>query len=320
MVNTELTIGFSTHRIEVLPLAERFIENSEIIVLEEPPNEKLREVFEGKISEEEYVANVDFWFPEFIKQTLKLLKKFYRQGKKIFQIEPYLEGVKFLQEKAEGINSLKTIDEALLERIAESEKKAIGKLLEFYEVSLSRNFEKIIESVKAFSKADAARFRLRDRLRAEAILNILSEGKRIYIEAGTIHLYLKKILQVRTKNLGKVSHVFLLQDILKPLTGKPFLFPPGELLTLRYIFKLKENSKLENLLAARSLIYIKIIPKEELIPTEENRFPHLNEELKAIKLTEHLGFEDCKRLYFTLFWIKDYKEARKIVENYLKGL
>ncbi|AIH03479.1 hypothetical protein [Thermodesulfobacterium commune] len=318
----EIIVGFSTHRIEVLPFAKDFMESAEVIILEEPPNEKFCSVLEGKISEEDYVLNEEFWFPEFEKQTLKLLKNFHQQGKKIFQIEPYLEGVKILQQRAEGIVSHQSIDEVLLERIAETEKNAIGKLLRFYEVSLTGDFEKIVDSVKDFSKADAERFRLRDQLRVEAILKVLlslKQGlKKVYVEAGTIHLYFKKLLQLNTLSLGKVSQFFLLQKVLKSLVGKPYVFPPGELLTLRYIFNRKENPKTENLLAARSLVYIKIIPKEELLPHEENPFPHLKEELHAIKLIERLDFEDCKRLYSKLFWIKDYKEARKLVEDYLK--
>ncbi|WP_028840624.1 hypothetical protein [Thermodesulfobacterium hveragerdense] len=319
----EIIVGFSTHRIEVLPFAKDFMESAEVIFLEEPPNENFRLVLEGKISEEDYVLNEEFWFPEFEKQTLKILKNFYQQGKKIFQIEPYLEGVRFLQQRAEGLVSQKTTEEYILEKIAETEKNAIEKLLRFYEVSLTNNFEKIVESVKDFSKADAERFRLRDQLRVEASLKLLlslKQGiKKVYVEAGTIHLYFKKFLQLKTSGFCKVYQVFLLQKVLKPIVGKPYVFPPGELLTLRYIFNRKENPKIENLLAARSLVYIKIIPKEELLPQEENPFPHLKEELHAIKLVEHLDFEDCKRLYSKLFWIKDYKEARKLVEDHLKS-
>ncbi|MDF2953137.1 MAG: hypothetical protein OD816_000382 [Thermodesulfobacterium sp.] len=314
-----ITLGFSPHRIETLPLAEKLMKEHDIIILEEPYNELFFSFLENKISLETYVENNDFWFPNFVKRASLILKNLYNQGKKIFQIEPYLERVLLIQNKlAEGQTPEEILQDSKLKEVYHIENRAIGKLLDYYKTSLENNFSKIIEAVKVFSKADAERFRLRDKLRAKAILKILPERGKVYVEAGTIHIYLKKLLHIYLGKQWKIRHKFLLENYFKPLTGKSWIFPPGELLTLRYILKRKEDPQAENLLAARSLIYIKIIPKEELVPSEKELFPHANKELKAIQMVNKLSFNECATLYRELFFIKDPDKAKKVVENFLK--
>ncbi len=313
-----ITIGFSPHRIETLYFAEKLMKEHDIVVLEEPHNEMFFSFLEDKIPLESYIENNDFWFPEFVKRASLILKNLYKQGKRILQIEPYLEKVLLIQKRlSEGDNLEEILQDKELKEVYEVEHKAIGKLLEFYQVSMGDDFLKIVEAVKTFSKADAERFRLRDRLRAKAILKILPEKGKVYIEAGTIHIYFKKLLHLYLGKTWKIRHKFLLEDYLKPIIGKAWLFPPGEILTLRYILKRKENQQIENLLSARSLIYIKVIPKEELVPSEKEPFPHLKKELKAIKMVNRLSFEDCKRLYKEIFFIKEPKLAFKVVKEFI---
>lgn len=317
----EVLLSFSTHRTEVLPFAKGYLEQADWIILEEPYNPDFKRFLSEELDEETYLKTEDFWFPRFVKETLRMLRGFYKEGKKILQIEPYLERVKLIQERLERDESIDLDSDEELRKIYFLENNAVGKLLEFYEASLKGNFETIIEKVKSFSQADAERFKFRDYLRAKKIVEVLktlpNEG-RVYIEAGTIHQYFKKLLTLALKDKIKVLHKFLLEELFKALFHKPFVFPPGELLTLRYIFNLKKRDALENLLSARSLIYIKIIPKDELVPTEKDPFPHLRRELKAIMMTERLSFEDCKILYKRLFFIKDPEEGEREVENYIR--
>lgn len=315
-----ITIGFSPHRIETLFFAEKLMKEHDIIILEEPYNEMFYAFLEDKISLKEYLETNDFWFPDFVKTASLILKNLHKQGKKIFQIEPYLEKMFLIQNKlAKEENLEEILKDPELKEVYQIEHKVIGRLLEFYEISLEEDFSKIISAVKIFSKADAERFRLRDKLRAKAILKILPERCKIYIEAGTIHIYLKKLLHIYAGKTWKIMHKFLLENYLKPITGKAWVFPPGELLTLRYILKRKENSQIENLLAARSLIYIKIIPKEELTPSIEDPFPHVKRELKAIQMVNELSIEDCAKLYKKIFFIKEPDKAKKVVEDFLKA-
>ncbi len=313
-----LTIAFSPHRIETLPFAQKLMQKHDFIILEEPKNPLFYAFLKNEVSLEEYLKSSDFWFPEFVKETLLLMKSLHNQGKIILQVEPYLEIVNRFQnslEKGENLENL--LNDPEIKEVYLKENKAVGKLIEFYEASIGDDFLKIVSTVKEFSKADAERFRLRDYLRAKAVLELLPSKGKIYIESGTIHIYFKKLLHIYLKKTWKIFHKFLLENFLKPKFNKPWIFPPGELLTLRYILKRKEDPHIENLLAARSLIYIKIIPKEEIIPTPEDPFPHAKREIEAINMVNKLSFEDCKILYKSLFFIKNYLEAKEIVKTYV---
>jgi len=313
-----LTIAFSPHRIETLPFAQKLMQKHDFIILEEPKNPLFYAFLKNEVSLEEYLKSSDFWFPEFVKETLLLMKSLHNQGKVILQVEPYLEIVSKFQnslEKGENLENL--LNDPEIKEVYLKENKAVGKLIKFYEASIGDDFLKIVSTVKEFSKADAERFRLRDYLRAKAVLELLPSKGKIYIESGTIHIYFKKLLHIYLKKPWKIFHKFLLEDFLKPKFNRPWIFPPGELLTLRYILKRKEDPHIENLLAARSLIYIKIIPKEEIIPTPEDPFPHAKREIEAINMVNKLSFEDCKILYKSLFFIKNYLEAKEIVKTYV---
>jgi len=314
-----ITVAFSPHRVETLPLAYEIMKDHDLIVLEEPYNKKFYQLLEDEVSSEEYITLGAYGFPVFEKNFIKILKELYKKGKKILQIEPYLEKVAYIQEKiANSTNIEDIINTPELKKIFDIENEATGKLLNYYKASVGTDFKKIINAVKEFAKVDAKRFRIRDFLRAKAILSILPEKGKIYIEAGVIHLYFKKLLHLFLKNSKwKVRHKFLLREEIKKRTKKIRLFHPGEILTLRYIFKLKEKPELEDLLSARSLIYIKIVPKKELLPTEEEPFPHLAKEIKVIQMVNKLSFEDCETLYKKLFPIRDYEEAFKVVEKFL---
>ena len=51
-----------------------------------------------------------------------------------------------------------------------------------------------------------------------------------------------------------------------------------------------------DLLAARSLIYIKLINKEELVP-EKSKAPHVEDEIEVNRLVDRLGFDQCRQLF-----------------------
>jgi len=86
-----ITLAFSPHRIEVLPLAKELMEKHDIIILEEPKNLLFYEYLEGKVSIEEVLNASDYWFPKFMRESLKCMKELYLKGKTILQVEPYFE-------------------------------------------------------------------------------------------------------------------------------------------------------------------------------------------------------------------------------------
>ena len=82
----------------------------------------------------------------------------------------------------------------------------------------------------------------------------------------------------------------------RPAVGVPRPLGPGDILTLSHIFTGGLGGELEELLAARSLIYIKLLQKTEMAP-DKDPAPHLQNEITAYRLTENLSFEDCAVLY-----------------------
>ena len=74
----------------------------------------------------------------------------------------------------------------------------------------------------------------------------------------------------------------------------------------------------EQVLAARSIIFSKIIEKEELTD-DLNSFPHLRDELACIRMTKALGLDDCRRLFPLVRRAKS-SDARQIVTDYLTEL
>lgn len=313
----EIIVGLSHHRLEVLPHLRKYLEKADLVILEEPEEEGFEEYLKGKRELEDLIKEEELGFPEYTKELWKTLQEFYLKGKRILQIEPYLSRLKIIYKEI-ALKEEPQIDD-WLQPVYEMERRCTGKLLEFYESTLGGDFERVINKVIEFSKADAERFRLRDEMRAYALIEKLPETGVIYIEAGTSHLHLLKKLGERIRGRGRLKVVFLLGEICKELTGKPWIYPPGELLTLKHILRHKMSLKEERLLSARALIFIKIIPKEELRPHPQNPYPHFTWELSAISMTNQLSFEDCQRLYEKIFPIKNYSEAFEKVKAFLKG-
>jgi len=312
----EIILGLSHHRLEVIPHLESFLKEADLIILEEPENEKFEECLKGKLSPEEYLKSRDYAFPEYMRASLELFRKNYQKGKKFLQIEPYFFILEKIYEGYEN-GSVKNLGKEY-ERVYEMERRCTEKLLEFYQASLASNFDEIVEKVIAFSKVDAERFILRDEMRLSAILEALPKKGKVFIEAGTSHLYLYRELLKKLCHKWKVKLFYLLEGLSLEETGKRWNYPPGELLTLKHIFRGELREEEEKLLSARALIYIKIIPKEELFPTRENPYPHFYAELKAYNLVNKLAFEDCKNLYFRLFPIRDSQEGLRITQNYFE--
>ena len=110
--------------------------------------------------------------------------------------------------------------------------------------------------------------------------------------------------------------IFIADAALHTLGKKGHLFGPGDLLTLMYIFHpTVAQPKREALLAARSLIYSKLVAKEE--STEDlNSLPHLRDELACIQIARCLSTADCRHL-FPLIRSATSAAARQIVAEYL---
>ncbi len=296
--NSSITIGFSSHRVESIPLAKKLMEDYDLIILEEAPDPEFAAMLNKKFSINEYVREADTEFPEFSSRHYKVLRRLHEKGKKIVQIEPYMEQLMRIHSLfSEGKTPSDILKIPELSSVYETERNATRALLHFYETSMRNTFQNVVEAVKNFARVDAKRFRLRDTMRAKAIAKILSKEHRVYTEAGGMHIHLEKILKKILRKRYYINTTFLLEPVIRKMTGKSNLLPPGDLLTIHYILNKKKNYSYETLLAARSIIYIKFLVTEEMLPSRKEKYPHLKDEIKATELIQGLPVEQCEDLF-----------------------
>jgi hypothetical protein len=287
------------------------------IVLEEPQEPDFPAFLAGELSAQEYLEDKEVEFPLFARHQLELLRKMHRKGKAILQVEPYLERlIKIHQSLAAGMPRAQVEGQPELKEVYAAESRASRALLTFYTLAHTAPFPRVVAAVREFAQADAARFRLRDRLRAEALVPLADQYPRLYVEAGYIHLHLIKALVRQSRGRVQVRPLFLLAAPSLKAIKRPRPLGPGDLLTLRYIFGVPTSPATANLLAARSLIHIKLLGKKELVP-KNHPHPHLTDEIRAWRLTEPLSFEDCAKLYPQVRRLSP-NEAVAMVEKYLK--
>ncbi|HYR02886.1 MAG TPA: hypothetical protein VES58_06040, partial [Syntrophobacteria bacterium] len=292
-----ITIGFSSHHVEALPFAREQMERHQTIILEEPPSPGFAQMLEGTMPLDDYLLELDSGFPEFDRRMHQLLIEFHRQGKRILQMEPYLERLLQIHELfADGTTPDAVLGMTELRDVYLAENHATGALLGFYALSMKAPFEEMVEGVKRFARADAMRLVLRERLRARAIVELVRPGDSTYVEAGYIHYPLYRFLRQELGRREKIGVVFLLEPVVRKLGGKRRNLGPGDILTLHYAFHNTIPAERANLLAARSLIYIKLINKEELLP-RESEVPHSEDEVMVNRLVESLDLPQCRDLF-----------------------
>jgi hypothetical protein len=315
-----ITIGFSSHHVEALPYIHQEMEGHQVIVLEEPPSPHFPEMLQGAISNENYVLELDSGFPEFDRQMCALLKELHREGKRIMQVEPYLET---LLQIHEGLASGKTAEEIRqrpeFQEVYEAEKRATGALISYYSVSTSEAFSAVVEAVKVFARADALRLTIRERLRAEAISALHRPGERMYVEAGYIHYPIYRYLRQEMGKTPRIKVVYLLTPAIKRLGGKRRNMGPGDILTLHYALHNNVREEMANLLAARSLVYIKLVEKEELLPGK-SLTPHIEDEIQVNRQVDRLDFNQCGELFQQIRFSKRQQAVERAKEYMGKEL
>ena len=312
-----ITICYSTHRPETLALTARIMHDHDVIILEEPVHLDFAEVLSGSLEIKAHLLELDLGYPEFTACQYRLLQQFSRAGKQILQVEPYLEHLLSIQYfLAEGHSPDEITPNTVDHSVYCAERNATGKLINYYKEVRGDDFSKILSTMNAFARADAARFVLRDSLRVERILNVLDHGKDTYIEAGSIHLLLYRLL---AKNLSKEWHLHIHsidREAIKILNRKGNLFSPGDNLTLYYIWGRNVSRRKWEMGCAQSLIYSKIIQKEEILGGG-TKFPHTCNELESIATVKQFSTETC-RILFQLIRSLSSEEAADVVKTYLK--
>jgi hypothetical protein len=312
-----VTIGLSMHRPEMTPFISDHMRRHEAIFLEEPPDAGFEPMLAGRLAVDDYLMQLDVEYPTFSKNMCDLLQELKGQGKKIFQVEPFLKILLGIHEFfAEGHLPGELQKNAIQYPVYLAERNATQALLAYYQTVMAGSFDDTIDAIIRFARMDAARFGLRDSLRAQEIASMVKKYASSYVEAGVMHYPLWHRLRQQLQGKLAVKVIFLADDALASSGPKGRLYGPGDQLTLMYIFHPGIlATRREKLLAARSIIYSKIIEKNELTDNL-NRFPHLRNELDCIRITRQLSLEDCRRL-FPLMRRASSSEARKIVGGYL---
>jgi len=293
----QISLVYSTHRPETLKAASRLMRRYDAIILEEPSTPGFVEMLSGKFPLAEYLSEQDLEYPEFSRASCRMLQDLHGRGKTILQMEPFLDQLLRIHEFfADGGSPELLHDQPLLYPVCQAEKAATGSLIRFYRMALTDSFDAIVESVKAFARDDARRFVLRDRMRARVLAPVAEEFATIYVEAGVMHVRLWNELRRRLGPGSRLEQIHLMETASRSIWGRRHTFGPGDLLTMRFIYHPDFDGPKADLLAARSLIYSKILTKEEMAPSE-TPYPHLHNEIESIQMVSTLNQEECRKLY-----------------------
>jgi hypothetical protein len=312
-----ITLGLSVHRPEMIPLIADRMRRHEAIFLEEPPADGFESMLAGALAVDDYLRPLDVEYPAFSRDMCYLLRNLQAKGKKIFQVEPFLEILLGIHQFfAEGHGPAELNKDSVQYPVYLAERNATKALLEYYQTAMTGSFEDTIGAVKQFARMDAARFRLRDSLRAQELNLNVGKFSSSYVEAGVIHYPLWRLLRKQTLQPKKVQIMHLADEALKTMGDKGHLYGPGDQLTLLYVFHPGlATTRRETLLAARSIIFSKINEKEELTD-DISRFPHLRDELACIRATQQLDLDDCRRIFPLVRRAKS-PDARQLVARHL---
>ncbi len=310
-----VTIGLSFHRPEMVPWTAAAIAGHEAVFLEEPPDPGFHGMLQGEVPVDDYLLTIDSEYPVFSRDMCLLLQKLHAEGTAIYQVEPFLEVLLAIHEFfAAGHRPADIAPDSIEHLVYRAERAATAALLAYYHAAAAETFEEAVHAALRFARADAARFRLRDTLRAQALAPLLVRHPCAYVEAGWIHARLPGAVRRHLPAGCEVRTVRLPLRALSAAGEHGFSYSPGDRLTLRYLFRSESrHSGLEPLLAARAMIHAKILLKEES-PADPEGLPHLRDETFCTRLVERLSLEDCRRLFPRLRRLSS-PEARLLVEK-----
>jgi hypothetical protein len=271
------------------------MERHQRIVLENAPSADFQTMLRGGISIENYVSGLESAFPTFEQRMCVHLRELHHAGRRIVEVEPYLEKLGAIHDRFErGETPGDILDDAELKEVYLAEKGATGALITYYGRSRQAPFEDVVEAVKAFARTDARRLVLRDQMRAGSIAPLVRPGEATYVEAGYLHHPLGRFLRRELSGKEIVRVVYPLAPFIEKLGGKRHGLTPGDRLTLSYTIRRPTTEVLRDRLAAQSLIHIQIVGKEELLP---DGLSHVEDEIRANRLVESLELHQCRELF-----------------------
>ncbi len=136
-----ITIGYTSHSMETIPYMEQLMADYDLIITEEAPAPGFSFMLDKKIPIKKYIEEEQLEFPQFSKRYYKLLRILHRNGKKILQLEPYMERLMRIYAMfSDGKYPADVMKIPALKKVYEAEKKATAALLVFYEHSIRAPF------------------------------------------------------------------------------------------------------------------------------------------------------------------------------------
>jgi hypothetical protein len=94
---------------------------------------------------------------------------------------------------------------------------------------------------------------------------------------------------------------------------------PGDVLTLLFTFFPDYDSPRADLLAARSLVHVKIQQKDEMEENENDPAPHTRDEAWSAGVAAALDYGECRELYRRIARLPT-PHARRLARDYLEHL
>lgn len=314
-----ITILYANHWPEVVPLFAERVAPGDALVTEDAPSPEFAAMLAGDLPLDDYLMLTDIEFREFGRRMCRLWQRLHQAGAAVVQVEPFIETLLEIHTFLAAGGSPDQIEmESTRGRVYQAEREATGALLDFYQASTTADFAAVVDATLRFARCDARRFVLRDRMRAGAIAALLPEYSRLRVEAGQIHLALARFLRRMVPAQVVVQPVFLMRAIAARLGRRGHLYPPGDLLTLLYIFHPEApDSPRHRLLAARALIYAKVAAKDEMVQ-DPGPYSRTLDDLRTIGLVNRLSYQGCHEL-FGKIRRQAGAVARQTLAVYLKG-
>ena len=293
----DVTIPYSNHWPEVVPLVAERVGPGDLLVAEDAPSPEFRQMLAGAMSIDDYLLATDIEFPEFGRRMCRLWRRLRDSGAAIVPVEPFVQTLLEIHEHLAGGGTPDAFEKGTRRHaVYMAEREATGALIDFYQASAEADFDQVLAATRRFARCDARRFVLRDRLRAEAIAALQPNHPRIRVEACQIHLALARFLRRLLPPEVEVRPVFLMRAAAARLGLNGHLYPPGDLLTLNYVFHPDRKDPHDDLLAARALIYAKVAAKDEIGP-DPGPFGRTLDDLRTIRMVNRISMRACRALY-----------------------
>ncbi len=299
-MNRNVIVALTPPRPESIPELEGLIDEFNIrsLVLELPEPPLIKEFFEGKISVDDVLLDLELEYPMFTRELLLLAKRAYDRGIHVLFVDPYQEIATRIKVKLFFRKGLDELDRDLTARYIAMLELNIGKIFqEYYKAYSRRDFDKLLETTLKYAKFDAERMRFRTELRIRKLIEIFNTiEKPVLVHTHFINKLLPKEIERR---LGApVEIVDIYERMLRKIGIEKPIEHPGRRLTQAYLLHDETDPEKLRILAAKTIILVSQYPPVELIPSKENPYPMLRKDIEILKQLEGKdNIEELKRTY-----------------------